>query len=155
MTFSRAQLRRNALGAASVAGQSRRMTRREAQAWLAPVRAAFSQMLQGEADAIRGYAVTRLHHKDDWARTDQCIAGFRGLMARLMPELQMDPLARVEKKLAAGVLLQAQELQACLALFKGVEDRLTKLTRAQVMDAAQTEQIAIELELRGLVQEVA
>lgn len=155
MTLSRSALHRKAASAVYQAGQNKRMTRREAQAWLAPVRAAFGQMLQGETDAIRGYAVTRLHHKDDWARTDQCIAGFRALMARLMPELQMAPLARVEKKLAAGVLLSPQELHECMALFKQVEDRLTKLTRAHVIDAAQTEQIAIELELRGLVQEAA
>lgn len=146
---------RKAASAAYKAGLGKPMTRKEARAWLAPVRQAFGQMLQGEADAIRGYAVTRLHHKDDWARTDHCIAGFRCLIHRLMPDLDMTALARVEKKLAAGVLLTHPELEACMALFRTVEDRLLQHIKRDVLEAATTEQIAIELETLGLIQEAA
>ena len=41
----------------------KRITRRQARSWLAPMRDCFAQMKTGEVDAaIRGYAVTRLHH---------------------------------------------------------------------------------------------
>ena len=151
----RAIRHRQAASAAYKAGLGKPMTRKEARAWLAPVRQAFAQMLQGEADAIRGYAVTRLHHKDDWARTDHCIAGFRCLIHRLMPDLDMGGLQRVEKKLANGVLLTHAELEDCMRLFRTVEDRLLSHIKHDVLEAARTEQIAIELETLGLIQEAA
>jgi len=146
---------RQAASAAYKARMDKPMTRKEARAWLAPVRQAFVQMLQGEADAIRGYAVTRLHNKDDWARTDHCIAGFRCLIHRLMPDLDMGGLQRVEKKLANGVLLTHAELEDCMRLFRTVEDRLLSHIKHDVLEAARTEQIAIELEMMGVIREAA
>lgn len=79
----------------------KRITRRQAQAWLAPIRKALRQIADtGEADSVQGYAVTRLHRSDDYARIDYCIAGFRALMGRLWPELDCNPLTRIEKRLA-------------------------------------------------------
>lgn len=78
----------------------KRITRRQARSWLSPMRDCFLQMLEGEVDAINGYPVTRLHHDDDYARIDYCIAGFRALLDRLCPEIDTAPLARLEKRLA-------------------------------------------------------
>lgn len=132
------------------ARRQRRVTRAEARSWLAPIRNTFAQMMQGEVDAINGYPVTRLHQGDDYARVDHCIAGFRALMSRLLPGTDTTPLARVEKRLANGVPVTHAELEACMRLFREVETQLLRFTRQQLMDAATTEQIAIELEALGL-----
>ena len=52
-------------------------TRKQARAWLAPIRKALTEMLSGEVDSHRGYAITRIHHADnDFARIDHAINGF-------------------------------------------------------------------------------
>lgn len=101
-------------------------------------------------DAIHGYPVTRLHHGDDYARVDYCIAGFRALMSRLLPGTDTSPLVRVEKRLANGVPVTHADLEACMRLFREVETQLLRFTKQQLIDAATTEQIAIELEVLGL-----
>lgn len=128
----------------------KRITRRQARAWLAPMRDCFHQMKTGEVDSIRGYAVTRLHAKDDYARIDFCIAGFRALIARLCPELDASLLERVEKKLAAGSPLTIQEVDASMAIFKQSESALLRHTVSAVKSAVLTEQINIELDALGL-----
>lgn len=128
----------------------KRITRRQARSWLAPMRDCFAQMKTGEVDAIRGYAVTRLHHKDEYARIDSCIAGFRALIVRLCPEINPAPLERVEKKLAAGTPLTVQELDAALSLFKQSENALLRHSIAAVKSAVLAEQIVIELDSLGI-----
>ena len=89
----------------------KKLTRRQAQAWLFPMRQCFRQILNtGETDAIRGYAVTKLYGSDDYARIDYCCAGFRGLMERICPHVGIDPLRRIEQLLAAGAVLTEQIL---------------------------------------------
>ncbi|MBK8117519.1 MAG: hypothetical protein IPK44_24850 [Candidatus Accumulibacter sp.] len=68
----------------------------------------------GEADSIRGYAVTRLHASDDYARIDYCAAGFRALMERICPHIDTAPLLRIEQRLAAGVPLEVEHVDASL-----------------------------------------
>ena len=127
-----------------------RITRRQARAWLSPMRRAFHAMRAGEVDAIRGYPVTRMHERDDYVRIDFCIAGFRGLIERLRIPVDLDPLFAIEKRLAAGVLLDVRGIDEALALLRTVEDQLLRFSRAQVKDAVLTEQVAIELEAHGL-----
>ena len=129
----------------------KRITRRQAQAWLAPMRKALRQIADtGEADAVQGYAVTRLHTGDDYARVDYCIAGFRALMARLWPDLDCTALAKIEKRLAAGVLLERDDLVAVFQLLNDVEKKLMKRTVRDVKAAVLAEQIAIEFEQIGI-----
>lgn len=128
----------------------KRLTRRQAKSWLAPMRACFAQMKTGEVDAIRGYAVTRLHDKDDYARIDFCIAGFRALVNRLCPEIDASPLERVEKKLAAGTPLTVQEVDAALTLFNKSESALLRHSVEAIKSAVVVEQIAIELDALGI-----
>lgn len=127
-----------------------KVTRRQVQAWLAPMRACFRQMREGEVDSIRGYAVTRLHHADDYARIDFCIAGFRGLLARLVPDLDIGPLLSVERKLANGVPLTIPEVDAAFRLLRECEGHLVGLPRHVLIGAVQTEQIVIEMESLGI-----
>ena len=52
----------------------KRMTRKQVTGWLLPIRSALKEMLSGEVDSIKGYAVTRLHHGDEYERVDFCLA---------------------------------------------------------------------------------
>ncbi len=133
----------------------KRITRRQVRAWLAPMRACFTQMKTGEVDSIRGYPVTRLHHNDDYARIDYCIAGFRALIIRLCPELDASPLERVEKKLAAGTPLTIQEVDDSLALFNHSESALLRHSPAALKSAVLSEQISIEMSALGLNESTA
>jgi hypothetical protein len=128
----------------------KRITRRQARSWLSPMRACLRQMLAGEVDAINGYPVTRLHHNDDYARVDFCIAGFRALLDRLCPEIGTGPMARLEKRLAHGVPVTAAEIEQALAVCTLAESALLRHPVAVVKAAVMTEQIVIELESLGL-----
>jgi len=126
-------------------------TRKQAQAWLAPIRRAFNEIRTGEADAYRGYIVTRIQWKDeDFARVDHCINGFTAMLDRLMPEFDTGAMKKVSKKLANGVLLEHKEVDACFANLNACEDALIKFKRSDLMDVSQTEMINIELERMGL-----
>lgn len=126
-------------------------TRAQAKAWLAPIRKAFVEMLSGEVDSYRGYAITRIHHADnDFARIDHAANGFVALIERLMPDFDLAPIRRISKKLDAGILLEAKEVHEALALLKRCEDRLIKFKRSDLTDAANTEMINIELERMGI-----
>ena len=126
-------------------------TRAQAKAWLAPIRKAFVEMLSGEVDSHRGYAITRIHHADnDFARIDHAINGFTALIARLMPDFDLAPIGRISKKLEAGILLESKEVHEALALLKRCEDQLIKFKRSELSDAANTEMINIELERMGI-----
>lgn len=128
----------------------KRMTRRQARSWLAPMRQALAEVKSGEVDSIRGYAVTRLHAKDEYARLDFCINGFVALLERLMPDLDTGPANRLSKRLESGVPLTIMEIDATLALLNIAEDSLVGMPIDKVKDAVQVEQINIELEALGL-----
>lgn len=124
----------------------KRVTRKQIRSWLAPMRSCFAQMRSGSVDSIRGYAVTRLDHTDEYARIDHCIAGFRALIDRLCPEINTLSIQMVEKKLAAGIPLTVDQIDAALTLISRCEDALVKKTVAELKDAVVTEQILIELD---------
>lgn len=123
-----------------------RVTRRQMKSWLAPIRSCFAQMRTGEVDAIRGYAVTRVSSRDEYARIDFCIAGFRALIARLCPHVDVSLLERIEKKLAAGVVITVGEIDSAFATLRQCEDALVKKTVDEIKDAVITEQIQIEFD---------
>jgi len=129
-----------------------RLTRRYVRLWLAPMRKAFSEMKTGETDAIRGYAVTRIDHLDEYARTDWAINGFAAVMQRLLPHLDLAPLNRVSVKLANGVPLCQRELDAGLAVLSRTEDGLIRVPRQTIRDAVLIEQIGIEMASLGILE---
>lgn len=133
------------------AGKQKPPTRKQARAWLEPIRKAFREIQTGEVDSHRGYAITRIHWADeDFARVDHCINGFGALIKRLMPEFDVSALDRVSRKVTNGVLLTHEEVEACFSAINRCEDRLIEFTRDQLIDAARTEQVNIELERMGL-----
>ena len=127
-----------------------KITRRQARAWLAPMRAALRAMRAGEVDAVRGYPVTRMNQRDDYVRIDFCIAGFRGLIERLEIAVDLTALATIEKRLAAGVLFTVASIDHALARLRQVEDALISFSPAAVKTAVLTEQVSIELESLGI-----
>lgn len=126
-------------------------TRKQARAWLAPIRKAFNEIRTGEVDSFRGYAITRIHHADnDFARVDHAINGFLALFDRLAPDFDTSAMRKVSKKLEHGVLIEFHEVDACFATLNACEDLLITFKRADLIDASQTEMIGIELERMGL-----
>lgn len=151
MTMNRAQLRHQANIARYKAGKQKPPTRKQSQAWLAPIRKAMIELQTGYVDAYKGYAITRIHWSDDdFARIDYCINGFVCLIDRLCPEISTDPMKRISKKLANGVLLVPAEIDSALVLLKQVENRLIDFRREVLIDAANTEITRIEFERLGL-----
>lgn len=151
MAMTRQQLRHQAAVAQYKAGLQKPPTRKQASAWLDPIRRAFEQIHSGEVDSYRGYAITRIHWADeDFARIDHCVNGFTAMLDRLAPDFDTSALKRVSKKLEAGILLTVAEVDACFVILAETESLLMKFTRAQLIDAAKTEQINIELERMGL-----
>lgn len=129
---------------------TKRMTRKQVQALLAPIRAAFKELLTGECTAVRGYAITRINQHDEYARVDHCIAGFRCFLNRLMPDISTDPLLKIEKRLANGVLLDVDDIEATLRLLRSIEKPLMRQRVCDVLSAVLDEQILIEVEALGL-----
>lgn len=128
-----------------------RITRRQARSWLDPMRRTFREMAEtGAVDSVQGYAVTRLHTGDDYARVDYAIAGFRALIERLWPGTDLAPLVRIEKRLASGNMIERADLVATFTLLNDIERRLMKKTVREVKDAVLAEQIIIEMEQLGI-----
>lgn len=128
----------------------KRVTRRQIKAWLAPIRRCFAEMRSGYVDAVQGWPVTRLHVNDDYVRIEYAIRGFRGLLSRLAPDLDVGPLLLIERKLANGVPLTIPEIDAAFRLLRECEGALVGLPRSALIGAVQTEQIQIELESLGI-----
>ena len=149
--MSRMELRRQAAIARFEAEKNKSPTRKQIQAWLLPVREAIKEMMTGEMDSVRGYAVTRIKWcGNDHARVDHVINGFVGLLDRLTPDLNVDALRKVSKKLNIGVLLEPSDLYDCALLMNQAEDQLMTYTRKELSDAATAEMIRIEFERLGV-----
>ena len=128
----------------------KRMTRRQVDGWFLPIRAALNEMLSGEVDSIRGYAVTRLHNGDEYERVDYCLAGFVGVLSRIFPDCDLSPMTRLQKRLANGTPIHPEEIHAALKLLKDIETPLIKADWHAVKSALTTEMIQIEMdELRA------
>ena len=154
MALDRLQLRHQANVARYQAGLLKPPTRKQAKAWLAPIRQAVKEMPTGEVDSYRGYAVTKIRYTgNSLARIDECINGFLAMLEKSMPDLDTKPMRKVSSKLTNGVLLTARELDECMTLLNVAEDRFCKIPRRELVDTANTLMIRIELEMLGLVKD--
>jgi hypothetical protein len=150
VTLTRQQLRVLAAKARYQADKAKPPSRKQAKTWLSPIRDAIAEMRTGEVDAIRGYAVTRLHTGDDYARVDWCINGFIALIERLMPDVDLSALEMLSKRLDNGIPLTLELLDSCAAVLNTVETRLIHIPRQVLLDAALAEQVVIEIDRLGL-----
>ena len=126
------------------------MTRRQVTGWLLPIRSALKEMLSGEVDSIRGYAVTRLHRGDEYERVDFCLAGFSGVLGRIFPALDLSPLTRLQKRLAAGAPVTEADIHAALAFLKSLETPMIKQDWHHIKSCLTTEMLSIELNELGM-----
>ena len=149
MTLSRQQRHHLAACARYNAGKNKPLERRRVQSFLSPITRAFNQMMTGYVDTIRGYAVTRLAHKDEWERTDECLNGVISAMTRLFPDLDLQILKTISTHLFNGTMMEREDILSAKRLLKEIEDRMIKKTWQQVMDATQTTQIEIHMEQLG------
>ena len=150
MAMTRMQLRHAAAITRYQDEKHKPPTRAQARAWLDPIRRAFNELKSGEIDAVRGYAITRIHWADeDYARVDWCINGFTAMLDRLMPEFDTEPMKKVSRKLSAGVPLTVAEIDASFAVLNACESLMITFKRSDWMDVALTEQLNIELERLG------
>ncbi len=151
MAMTRLQRRHQANIDRYKAGQKKPPTRKQAQAWLAPIRNAFLEMQSGEMDSYRGYAITRINARDiDFARVDHCINGFVAMLNRVFPDFDTALMKKVSNKLESGVLITLDEVNGCLRALDACEDLLITVSRGELKAAALTEQVNIELEQLGL-----
>ena len=122
----------------------KRMTRKQVTGWILPIRAALKEMLSGEVDSIRGYAVTRLHNGDEYERVDWCMAGFVGVLSRIFPDLDLSPMTKLQRLLAAGTPIHAEDVHKALALLKSLETPLIKEDWHRIKACLTTEMLSIE-----------
>ena len=114
------------------------------------MRQALHEMRSGYADSLRGYAVTRLHNRDDYVRIDFCLAGFRCLINRLFPATDTACLLRLETRLANGIAFEVADIDAALSLLNSLEKPLMRMSAVAVSDAVIAEQIRNEFESLGV-----
>jgi len=66
-------------------------------------------------------------------------------MERICPHIDTAPLLRIEQRLAAGVPLEVEHVDASLRMLMAVENNLIKHSVAEVKEAVMIEQILIEM----------
>lgn len=123
----------------------RRVTRREAIYWLAPIRATLREMAQGDISAIDDKPVTRLYPGDDYARIDFCINAFRSFLSRIC-DLNCTSLEIIEHNIATDTPITFQEVSDAFAFLNKCEDMMTGMPFAAFQSSVTTESIAIEIE---------
>ncbi len=79
-------------------------------------------------------------------RVDYCIAGFVGLIDRICPTINTEPLTAVMDTLAARQPITIGALDAALRTLSRVEDAMILLSVDDVQSARLTEEIQIELD---------
>lgn len=147
----RVRARRLAELARRKASDSRPQHRAEVRAWLDQIRDVLNEMRTGEIDAVRGYAITRIHFADeDYARVDHCINGFTALLDRLPGNFDSSALKTISRKLSNGILLSPKEVNDGFVTLLKCEDFMLGFSRLELRDYVTTERINIELELAGI-----
>ena len=66
-------------------------------------------------------------------------------MERICPHIDTAPLLRIEQRLAAGVPLEVEHVDASLRMLMAVENNLIKHSVEEVKEAVMIEQILIEM----------
>ncbi len=125
---------------------TRRVTRRQAHALIAPMRTAMQRILDtGESHAIDGYAVAKCHD-GEYVRLEWLCAGFRGLIQRSIPGVNIFPLLRVERRLKHEIPLLTDEITEVQKMLREFETKLIKCSVGDFQSAILTEEIQIELD---------
>jgi len=152
MAMSRQQLRRQAIIARYHAGKDKPLERRRVQSFLSPIASAFNKMMSGmiEVDAATDLPITRLSHNDEWQEVHKCINGFVVMIERLLPDIDVAPLRWVSSDLQKQKLMAPAKVLRAKRIMQTIEERMTRCTWRQVIDAVRDTEIEIQLELAGI-----
>lgn len=124
----------------------KRITRRQVEQWLFPIRAALAEIKSGEVDSLYGYAVTKLRKDDDYMRIDYCIVGWIGVLSRILPEFNLSPVKLIGDKLAADTPLTVAEINRALGSLREAEELIVGGSLKTLKSLLLAEQIQIELD---------
>lgn len=105
-------------------------------------------MLSGEIESVRGYPVTWIFGDPNPGRIDQCIEGWTGCLSRIFPDGDFSSITKIGKKLAAGIMLEENEIQQALSMLNQYEGKMIRVSWKRIKDAVLTEMIAIEMEAK-------
>lgn len=150
MALTRVQLRQQKILANYQAEMNRPPTRKQARAWVDPLRRAIASLLQGEVDTLKGHPIFEIKWAGNpVARIDHSLNGFVSIMRRMNPESKVEAIEHLAKRLTYGIMLTEEEVHAALSELAQTEHEIIKHTRKQLMDWVQTEQISCALQARG------
>ena len=124
-------------------------TRRQMEAFLAPIREALKELRTGEVMAERGYPVAR-DWQGEWVRIDWAMNGFIAMTRRACPQLDLSGFERIANKLEAGTPLTVAEIDQALGQLRQVGKALCQVKRGDLKGHVLTEQIDIEIGALGL-----
>ena len=72
------------------------------------------------------------------------------MLGRIFPEIDLSPLTRLQKRLAAGAPVTEAEIHAALAFLKSLETPMIKQDWHHIKSCLTTEMLSIELSELGM-----
>lgn len=124
---------------------SARLTRRQAQQWLAPLRETLVRLRQrGEIDTTHGLPALRIAGKNH--SLSHALPGFAALLARVAPACSISTTSDVARSLEAGEPITYEQIDTALRELRAAENALTGLRCSTFVRAAQTEEIRISMQ---------
>lgn len=134
MALTRLQLRQQKIKAQYEAEMHRPPTRKQARAWVVPLRRGLLSLLEGEVDSVEGHPVVEIQWAGNpVARIDHSINGFISLINRANPDFDCSKMALVANKLTQDQLLTEEEVYEALTNLAQTEDEIIKHSRAQLL----------------------
>jgi hypothetical protein len=124
----------------------KRITRRQVEQWLFPIRAALAEIKSGEVDSLYGYAVTKLRKDDEYMRIDYCIVGWLGVLSRIVPSFDLTSMRVIGDKLASDTPLTVTEINTALRSLREAEELIVGGSLKTIKSMLLTEQIQIEID---------
>jgi len=152
MAMSRLMQKRVAIRQAFAAEGKRPPARRQIRRWLEPIRRSITQMKRHEVDSVRGYAVTRLFHADNYGNVHEALEGFALFISRLMTGVDVTPFSKLARLLHSGVPVESTLIDDCASILHDIEREMIRIPRNVILDTARDTTIAIEFELLGLTK---
>lgn len=125
----------------------KKMTRRQAKAWLLPIRQKINEMRSGYVESYRGYAITPAVN-GVCVRLDHFIEGFTNLIELVTPCVDIGPVRTIQKRLTANTPFTLEDIDAAIRSLNQCENELVKTPIKKVMDAMNTAEIRVLMKER-------
>jgi hexokinase len=118
----------------------KRVTRREAQCWLQPYRKAVEFHRNGIDHMVDG--VRHMQINDEWFNMAHSFVGLAVVVERMMPGIDLYPFDKFISAVTSG---DDEPTGVMEAKLNEIEDRMIRLSKAEVHSASVTEEIAARL----------